>query len=147
MMMHKLRSIAAMAAFWLLSASKPVLPLLYGEYSSDCAPYDGPAFVITLPAPVQRGPFWWLRANVPLAEIAGHWTHSSTGQPGAASIALCQKTPTHKCDMPEEGSFTVTGHPGANIKGTIAATFTDGIRHVYRFTAATARHTEGRLCG
>lgn len=140
--------VAALAIASLLSAAGPAAAPLHGVYQSDCAPNDGPAFIIILPAPVPQGEFW-LRANVPVARIAGHWSQSKDigSQPGMASILMCRKTPGLSCNRPEAGFFSVTGRPGESISGTLQASFGNGVRHAYRFSAVPARLAQPVICG
>jgi hypothetical protein len=143
--------VAALAIASLLIAARPAAAPLHGVYQSDCAPNDGPAFIIILPAPVPQGEFW-LRANVPVARIAGHWPQSKNigRQPGMASILLCRKTPGPpglSCDRPEAGFFSVTGRPGESISGTLQASFGNGVRHTHRFSAVPARLAQPVICG
>jgi len=102
--------------------------------------------MITLLAPAQNGEFW-LRANAPLAQIAGHWPNAPESRPGTASIVLCRKTPEMKCDHATTGAFTVTGNPGARISGSFTARFTGGISQTWRFTAMPAPDAVELPCG
>jgi hypothetical protein len=138
------RSLAALALLPLLAAAPPALR---GEYHADCAPYDGPAFRITLPAPGPGRPQYELAANVPLSQLAGRWTHTLDTRPGSATILLCRTAPETKCDYPQSGSFTLTGSPGSTINGAFEAVFADGIRRARRFTARPARLSLRLLCG
>ncbi len=142
--MHAAQTLAALAMLPLLAAAAPSLR---GNYQADCAPYDGPAFRITLPAPGPGRPRYELAANVPLAELAGRWTHSLGSRPGSATILLCRTVPETKCDYPQTGSFTLTGTPGGTISGTFEAVFAGDIRHARRFTARPARPFTQMLCG
>jgi len=144
--MRKAIRIAILAGLSLLCAARPAAPPLHGIYRRDCAPYDGPAFMITLLAPAQNGEFW-LRANAPLAQIAGHWPNAPESRPGTASIVLCRKTPEMKCDHATTGAFTVTGNPGARISGSFTARFTGGISQTWRFTAMPAPDAVELPCG
>jgi len=146
--MGKTIRIAALATCSLLIAARPVTPSLQGEYQSDCAPNDGPAFIIILPATVQQGEFW-LRANAPLARIAGRWSHvQEMGvRPGLAMIQLCRKTPNLVCESPSSGSFRIRGKPGATLTGSFEAQFGKAQRQSYRFTARPARLAEPVICG
>ena len=142
--MSAARSLAALAALPLLAAA----PLaLRGEYRADCAPYDGPAFRVTLPVPGPGRPQYELAANVPLGRLAGRWTHTLDTRPGSATILLCRTAPETLCDYPQSGSFTLSGQPGGSISGTFDATFANGIRHIRRFTARPARTAQRMLCG
>ena len=140
--------IALLAALAQLSATRPAATVLEGEYQADCGPNDVSGVLITLSAPEQEGEFR-LRANAPLARIAGRWHHAKEFglRPGSATILLCRKTPDLKCDYPEDGTFTVTGKPGARIGGSFEASFPGSIRQAFRFTAMPARSAEPLLCG
>lgn len=138
------RSLAALALHPLLTAAAPALS---GTYHADCAPYDGPAFRVTLPAPGRGRPQYELAVNVPLAELAGQWTHTLDTRSGSATILLCRTVPETLCDYPQSGSFTLSGKPGAAISGSFEATFANGSRHSRRFTARLARQARQLLCG
>jgi hypothetical protein len=138
------RSLAALALLPLLTAAAPALR---GTYHADCAPYDGPAFRVTMPAPGRGRPQYELAVNVPLAELAGQWTHTLDTRPGSATILLCRTVPETLCDYPRSGRFILSGKPGTTISGTFEATFTNGMRHSRRFTARPARQARQLLCG
>ena len=138
------RSLAALALLPLLTAAAPALS---GSYQADCAPYDGPAFRVTLPASGQGRPHYELRANVPLAELAGRWTHTLDTRPGSATILLCRTMPETLCDYPQSGSFTLSGKPGATNSGRFEAKYPDGTRHTRRFTARPARQARQKMSG
>ena len=144
--MHRAIRIAALACCGLLTAARPA-PLLQGAYRPDCAPYDGAAFVITLPAPAQKGEFR-LQANAPLSQIARRWVHSSgNARPGTAMVMLCRTAPDLMCDYPEAGTFSVSGQPGTKIRGSFNARFVDGARYRYRFSAAPDPKDSSLRCG
>lgn len=128
----------------LLSAAAPV-SALSGTYRADCAPYDGSAFRITLAAPQRRN--LELAANVPLAEMAGRWTHSDASRPGTAMILLCRETPERVCSYPQAGHFTVSGKAGGTITGTYEARFENSPRMTGIFRARPARNAARMLCG
>jgi hypothetical protein len=132
----------------LMIAARPAPPLLHGVYQSDCAPNDGPAFIIILPTPEPQAEFW-LKANVPVTQMAGHWSQTSemATQPGMPSMLLCRTAPGLTCDRPDTGFFTVTGRPGGAISGTFEASFRSGVRYAYRFSAVPARLAQPVLCG
>jgi len=139
------RSLVATAMLMLLTAA--AAPKLRGEYRADCAPYDGPAFRITLPAAGRGHPQYELRANVPLSQLAGRWTHTLEARPGTATILLCRTMPETLCDYPQSGSFTLTGSPGGTIRGAFEAVFAGGVRQTRRFTARPAHQDRQMLCG
>lgn len=120
--------------------------MLHGTYQADCAPYDGSAFRITLPTGPARQ--IELRANAPLAAMAGTWTHTSGNvRPGTATILTCRTRPELVCDYPVSGTFTVSGKPGGPISRTFTATFPYTPRQTRHFTARPVRGGGTMLCG
>ena len=138
MLLRQVTAIALLATL-LLAESRPG-PELNGTYEPTTAPNDMAAFLIVLPAPAQKAEFW-LQANAPLYQIAGYWPHSTKLGviPGAARIILCRKTPKLNCDRALNGSFTVTGKPGAQITGRLEASFSGGSSLAFRFHAIPAQ--------
>ena len=61
--------IAAMASFAQVAAATGPAALT-GQYRHDCAPYDGPAFTISLATPKHQHEYL-LKATVPLEQAAG----------------------------------------------------------------------------
>lgn len=138
------RNCAPIALLMLLNGA--TAPALHGEYGADCAPYDGPALRVTLPATGRGRPKYELRVNVPLGQLAGHWTHSLESRPGSATILLCRTEPETLCDYPQAGSFTLKRTSRTTISGTFDAAFADGTRR-YRFIAHRARKLLPMMCG
>ena len=124
-------------------------PALAGTFSSDCAPYDGSAFIVTLHAPGDSREYI-LKANVLLSEAAGTWKHSNLGSPNQASIVRCETKPKKKCDYPESGSFQIEPLRGGVMRGSVTMQFSDD-SHPRRFAfSANAVPTMGsapRVCG
>lgn len=111
---------------------------LSGTYRSDCAPYDGPAFQISLPAPSLKGAFL-LRADVPLEDAVGNWKHVLQSQPGEAHISFCETGGKRMCHNVISGSFRVNSVISGRMTGSIEARFSDSIVHRFAFAATTPR--------
>lgn len=131
----------------LIVASAPPAPALHGTYQADCAPYDGAAFRITLPA--GRGWQIELRANAPLEHMAGTWNHDGgNAQPGTATILQCRTGPEPACNYPDRGQFTIAGKPGGQISGSFTVHYPNARRSETRlFTARPVRGGGRMLCG
>jgi hypothetical protein len=128
------------------SAASSASTLLRGTFRPDCAPYDGPAFSITLPHPASRSQFQ-LRANVPLSQAAGEWPHVFQSGPGEATISRCQTTGEGACSYPETGRFRVEMPTPDRMRGTIEVTFSGGTRELYRFEASQKVPRQPWFCG
>ena len=120
---------------------------LSGEYRSDCAPYDGAAFVVTLTAAEPSHQFW-LRANAPLSAAVGRWNHGSLSAPGSSGIVYCRTVPETKCEYPQAGSFHIRAMSGGRMSGSFEARFAGNRLYRYRFTARPAAGSDRPvLCG
>ena len=139
--------IAAMASFTQVAAATG--PAAYtGQYRHDCAPYDGPAFTISLATPKHRHEYL-LKATVPLEQAAGKWTHGNMSRPGEASIAWCRTRLEMVCEYPKSGSFRIAPLRGGIMRGEVTAHFA-GERAARRFTftaRAGPRPTGRGFCG
>ena len=123
----------------LCASALPASPPISGHYRADCAPYDGPAFIVVLPGPSSNSEFW-LRANVPLQEAAGNWRHSGLSKPGDAQIALCQIAGSErKCNYPESGSFQIAPVVSGKMNGSFQARFSSGAAYKCNFVAGPTR--------
>ena len=118
---------------------------LSGHYRPDCAPYDGPAFIVVLPAPSLKSEFR-LRANVPLQAAIGNWRHSGLSKPKDAEIALCRIGPDAKCDYPHSGSFRIAPSAAGKINGSFEARFSNGAAYQFNIVASPANGKAVR-CG
>jgi hypothetical protein len=107
---------------------------LSGFYRSECAPYDGPAFRVSLPAPAFGGSFW-MRADVPLDQAVGRWKHVLQTQPGDGTIIFCGKRGGVDCRAAESGSFQVDSIVAGHMKGSLEARFAGGVVHRLTFNA------------
>ena len=139
--------IAAMTAF--AQAAVATGPAAYnGQYRHDCAPYDGPAFTVTLPTPRARYEYL-LKATVPLNQAAGKWTHGNMSRPGEASIAYCRTRPEMRCEYPQSGSFRIAPMRGGIMRGEATAHFTgEQAPRRFTFTARAGPKPTGRgFCG
>jgi hypothetical protein len=133
----------------LAQAAAATSPAAYtGQYRHDCAPYDGPAFTITLATPAHEHEYL-LKATVPLNQAAGKWTHGNMSRPGEASIAYCRSRPEMACEYPKSGSFRIAPLRGSIMRGEATADFADE-RSPRRFTftaRAGAKPTGRGFCG
>ena len=139
--------IAAMASFAQVAAATG--PAAYtGQYRHDCAPYDGPAFTITLATPKHRHEYL-LKATVPLEQAAGKWTHGNMSRPGEASIAWCRTRPEMVCEYPKSGSFRIAPMRGGIMRGEATAHFAgERAPRRFTFTARAGPKPTGRgFCG
>jgi hypothetical protein len=128
------------------SVASSAQPLLRGTFRPDCAPYDGPAFSITLPQAASRTQLW-MRANVPLAQAAGEWPHVFQAGAGEATIARCQISGEGACSYPEAGRIRVEMPAPDRMRGTIEVTFSGGKREFYRFEARQKLPSQQWFCG
>lgn len=143
--MSAARLTLTLAAFLMMAAAPPA-PVLRGTYQADCAPYDGAAFRVTLPA--GRGRQIELRANAPLEQMAGTWTHDGgNARPGTATILSCRSLPERVCDYPDRGTFTIVDKPGGTIRGSFTAHYPNARLETRSFTASPLRGGGRTLCG
>lgn len=141
------RILALTAIAPLLGCSGASLTPLAGQYMPDCAPWDGAAFAVEVPYSDAGGTFW-LRGYASLDNAAGTWPHAKQGGPGEGHIALCRKSGQTDCSYPQSGQFTISGRAGGPLQGTLEASFPDGKRYQFAFTATPQpppRHPV--LCG
>ncbi len=136
-------TLLAMAAC--TSAAAPA-PLLRGTFRPDCAPYDGPAFSITLPHRASATQFR-LSANVPISQAAGLWRHTLQAAPGEAMIARCKSTGDGACSYPESGMFRVELTSPDRMRGTIEVTFVGKAPERFRFEAVRQEPKGQWFCG
>ena len=122
---------------------------LAGIFRSDCAPYDGSAFSVTLHAPGDSREYR-LKANAPLSEAVGTWRHSNLSSPNQALIARCETKPEIKCEYPESGTFQIEPLRGDVMRGRVTVQFSgDNRPRRFAFSAnATPTKNSGLdLCG
>ena len=119
---------------------------LRGTFRHGCAPYDGPAFSVTLPHRASRSDFW-LRANVPLSQARGTWQHVLQSGPGQATIVRCQTSGERACTSPESGSFRIEMPAQAAMRGTLDVTFPGRARERFSFEAKQQELKQQWFCG
>jgi hypothetical protein len=121
--------------------------VLNGTYNHDCAPYDGPAFIVILPRPSGTQDFQF-KANVPLQQALGTWRHSDVSSPKHAVILLCSNKGVLECAEAKTGQFRVTALTGDTMRGSANFGFEDGRHFNFVFSASRGTPPTGRgMCG
>lgn len=119
---------------------------LSGTYRGDCAPYDGPAFLITLPLPAARSELN-MRANVGIERAAGEWRHVFQAGPGEALVFRCQTFGERRCDYPDSAIWRIEQAGPDRLTGTIEQQFPGEARQSFAFTARAEHPAARLLCG
>lgn len=106
---------AATTPIW---AGTPTSQFVEGTFATSCAPYDGPAFTMSLQSKA-RTDRYIIHINAPLSEAERKWAIGSTGSDHAASISVCDQGKTPRCSFANRGTIQITKSTPALMTGKI----------------------------